>query len=304
MHTYHTPEDFPTSDTPIVLTIGNFDGVHCGHDHILRQMRIRAGFDFQTCVVTFNNHPSQILKPTQPTPHICTLPHKIKLLKEAHVDHLLLLTFDFEFSLQTAEEFIKKIRAFIPFSHLILGHDATLGKDRQGDKSKIMQLSEQLGFEVHYEEEYCQQGQPISSTLVRKALQEGKLDQVKQLLGRPYSIYSLISRGQNQGKQIGFPTANINLLHLCLPPYGVYKVTLKHNERLIPGIANLGLAPTIKNSSTPILETHLFSFSEDLYGQEVEVIFHEFIRPEKKFANVDELKKQIQKDIEQCLCIM
>ena len=298
MRVFHHLRDFPFLQQPIILTIGNFDGVHCGHQYILKAMSKDLFSPTQTCVITFNNHPSEVLNPFSPTPLICSLAHKINLLKEAHIDNLLLLTFDTELAQQTAENFIQEIRSYIPFSRLILGYDATLGKNRQGDKSKMKQLAKQYNFDIDYTEEYCHQENPISSTLIRKYLQEGKLSEVEQLLGRPYSIYSTIGRGANKGKLIGFPTANLNVANLCLPPYGVYKVTLKHNKNCFAGIANLGLAPTLKNSKTPILEAHLFSFSDDLYDKEVEVIFHEFIRPEKKFSSIEELRIQIKKDIE------
>ncbi len=297
MQVFQEPEDFPSIQVPIALTIGNFDSVHLGHRHILQYMQ-KLCPKTHKCVVTFKNHPSEILRPTLPTPLICTLPHKIKLLEEAGIDSLLPLTFDSDFAKQTAECFIQKIRSAIPFTHLILGHDATLGNNRRGTREAMGALAERLNFKVYYAEEYCPEGEPISSTFVRKLLREGDLKKVEKLLGRPYSIYSTVQRGLGNGKRIGFPTINVPLRNLCLPPYGVYAVTLRYGGVDHPGIANLGLAPTIKSIDFPILETHLFSFSGELYDREVEVIFHRFIRAEQKFSSLNELKVQIRRDVE------
>lgn len=296
MHIVYRAEDFPVVRQPIILTIGNFDGVHAGHLHILKQMHSHSPHSHK-CLITFTNHPSEILRPTSPTSTICTLSHKIALLRQAGIDTLLLLTFTRDFSGLSAEDFLQKIRKEIPFSRLILGHDATLGNKRQGTKEAILTVADRLGFEVHYSEGYRRNEIPVSSTLIRKHLTAGNLENVEELLGRPYSIYSTVRPGLGKGKTIGFPTANIPLHNLCLPPNGVYAVTIKHNDKAYRGIANLGVAPTIKSISSPVLETHIFSFTEDLYDKEVEVIFHRFIRPEKKFSSIEELKHQIQKDI-------
>jgi len=288
---------FPKPSKPVVLTIGNFDGVHKGHQSVLAHMRkIAEPSSLTTCAITFSNHPSEILRPTFPIPLVCTLPHRIKLLEENQVDTIVLLPFTQELAQQSAAEFIKNVRSSIPFSHLILGHDATLGKDRHGDRTTMLRLGETSGFSVEYVEGYSYETSPISSSRIRHFLIEGNLQKVEELLGRPYSIYGKVLPGLGKGTKIGFPTANVDVTGLCCPPYGVYAVTIKKGSSIASGIANLGLAPTIRNK--PLLEVHLFSSQDDLYNQEIEVLFHEFIRPEKRFSSLDELKSQIQADIQ------
>lgn len=299
MHVFSRIEDFYTSQRPIILTIGNFDGVHQGHQFILQNMKRLAGPQGHVSVITFSNHPSEILRPNHPTLLLSTLSHKIKLLEQLGINSLLILPFTSEIAEQTAEHFVKTLRRTIPFSYLMLGHDATLGKNRQGNKETMSALAQQLGFEVHYAEEYRQKGFPVSSTEVRKHIQQGHLDEAHRLLGRPYSIYSIIESGAGKGREIGYPTLNLATKGLCLPPFGVYTVTIRDHHHTFQGIANLGKAPTIKNSQEPVLEVHILSsFNQTLDRAEIEVIFHQFLREEKRFDSVESLQKQIQSDVD------
>jgi riboflavin kinase / FMN adenylyltransferase len=290
-------EDFVPNRQPLVLTIGNFDGMHRGHCAVLKRARSFAGNEGEIVVLTFRNHPSEILRPEQPTPLLCTLPHKLQLLQQIGVDTVLLLPFTGYLAKHSAASFIERIRQFIPFSYLVLGHDATLGRDRQGKRPIMLELGDQWGFNVFYQEEYRFEGQPVSSTRIREALRQGDFDQVNQLLDRPYSIYALVSKGKGKGKQMGIPTANLEVAGLCLPPYGVYAVEVIKNSRSIQGVANLGIAPTMRMDVNPILEVHLFDYEQNLYGDYLEVIFKNFIRPEQKFNNLEELHEQITIDI-------
>lgn len=287
-----------TKKKGLILTIGFFDGVHLGHVHVLNTIQNLAGPESCKCIITFKNHPSEILRPNQITPLLCTLEHKLNLLRSFSIDHLFLLDFSNKLANQTAENFIYDILQYIPFTHLVLGHDATLGKNREGTKENMLMLAKKHGFELVYLPEYRLENQPISSTRIRKIIQEGKLKEAEVLLGRPYSIYGEVVSGIGKGSSIGFPTANINVDKLCLPPRGVYSVKVIFKNKTLQGIANLGIAPTIKNALTPTLEVHLPSWSGDLYGQFIEVIFEKFIRPEKKFSSVEELKIQIKNDID------
>jgi riboflavin kinase/FMN adenylyltransferase len=291
-------EDFSQPRNPLVLTIGNFDGMHRGHRAVLNRARNLAGQEGQLLVLTFRNHPSEVLRPYQPVRLLCTLPHKLQLLQQFGVDDIVLLPFTRYLAQHSAASFIEHVRQFIPFSHLILGHDATLGRDRQGDRPTMIGLGMEWGFHVHYLEEYRYEGKPVSSTRIRELLQQGNLIQVEALLNRPYSIYAPVSSGGGKGKQLGFPTANLDVSGLCLPPFGVYAVEVMHQSKCLQGIANLGIAPTIREDNKPVLEVHIFESERDWLGQYLEVIFKEFIRPEQKFHNVEELRQQIQKDIE------
>ncbi len=298
MQLLHRIEDFVDPKKPIFLTIGNFDGLHRGHAVVLKRLRERVGSEGHALVMTFSNHPSEVLRPENPTPFLCTLDHKIQLIEAFNVNTLLILPFTRYLALHSAASFIEKIRMSIPFSCLILGHDATLGKDRQGDRRTLNYLGVQWGFNVEYLEEYRYEGQPVSSSKIRELIQQGQLERAEELLGRPYSIYSTVIPGEGKGKQMGFPTANLNVQGLCLPPLGVYAVSIKKDGNFYQGIANLGAAPTVRNNAKPLLEVHIFNESDDLYGQSIEVIFRRFIRLERKFQSIDELKKQIQIDIE------
>jgi riboflavin kinase / FMN adenylyltransferase len=291
-------EDFTQPRHPLILTIGNFDGMHRGHCAVLKRAQHFAGKEGETVVLTFRNHPSEVLRPDQPTRLLCTLSHRIILLEKFGVNRILLLTFTKYLAKHSAASFIEHLRQFIPFSHLVLGHDSTLGRDRQGNRATMQELGDAWGFHVYYQDEYRFEGQPVSSTRIREALQQGDFNRVEQLLDRPYSIYASVSIGEGIGKQIGFPTANLEISELCLPPSGVYAVEVIKNSKSMEGIANLGVAPTIKTRSQPILEVHLFDQEQNLYGEPLEVIFKKFIRPEQKFDSLEELCHQIKGDID------
>ncbi len=291
-------EDFSQPSHPLVLTIGNFDGMHRGHCAVLKRAQELAGKEGEIIVLTFRNHPSEVLRPEHPTQLLCTLAHKLHLLQRFGVRKVLLLSFTRHLAQHSAASFIKQIRQFIPFSYLVLGHDATLGRDRQGNRATMQELGDQWGFNVFYQDEYRFEGHPVSSTRIREAVQRGDFDQVEQLLDRPYSIYAPVSQGEGKGKLIGFPTANLDVTGLCLPPFGVYTVAVLQNSHSMPGIANIGVAPTLRMDTPPLLEVHLFDQEQDLYGQYLEVIFKQFLRPEQKFQNMEQLHQQIKRDIE------
>ncbi len=291
-------EDFKDPRHPLILTIGNFDGMHRGHCAVLKRAQALLGDEGEIVVLTFRNHPSEVLRPEQPTRLLCSLPHKIHLLQQFGVHRVLLLPFTRYLAQHSAASFIEHIRQFIPFTSLVLGHDATLGRDRQGNRATMQDIGEQWGFHVFYQEEYRFEGQPVSSTRIREALQKGDFEQVELLLDRPYSIYATVSHGEGKGKPLGFPTANLDVTGLCLPPFGVYAVEVLYESRWLQGVANLGIAPTIRTDQVPILEVHLFDFDQELYGQQLEVVFKKFIRPEQKFHHVKEMQQQIRQDIE------
>lgn len=298
MNIVHTLEELSGRTPPVILTIGNFDGVHLGHQAILQHILSLAKKEkTSAAVITFANHPTEVLRPTSPTPLLCTTEHKLKLLGEMKIDHVVLLQFTKEFSEQTAESFLTKVQRHLPFKILVLGNDAHLGKEREGDPSTVAALSKKLGFEVEYYPEFSKDGKRITSTLVRSSLQKGNLAEASSFLARPYSIYSSVLRGSGKGALLGYPTANIAVGKLCLPPFGVYAVTLRDKEKTYPGVANLGKAPTVHQDRLPILEVHLFEQSIDLYDKTVDVHFHGFIRPEKRFESLDALKSQIATDV-------
>ncbi|WP_166154648.1 MULTISPECIES: bifunctional riboflavin kinase/FAD synthetase [unclassified Neochlamydia] len=288
----------PLFSTSSVLTLGNFDGMHIGHQAIIKKVVETAKSQQKASVVlSFENHPSEVLYPDRPVNKICTNEHKIQLIKNMGVDLLILLKFTKEFSEQSAEQFIHHLQTLLPFSHLILGWDATLGKDRKGNKETIKGIAEREHFGVEYIEQQTVDEVAVSSSLIRKFIQEGQLETAQKLLGRPYSVLSAVDRGLGKGKQLSCPTANLDVKNLCIPPLGVYAVNIFVDQQLFKGVANLGIAPTVREDKVPLLEAHIFDYEANLYGKTIEVILTSYLRPEKKFANLEELKLHIQQDI-------
>jgi riboflavin kinase/FMN adenylyltransferase len=289
-------KDFPQRDRPLALTVGFFDGVHRGHQAVLHELK-KALPEGLHAVLSFKNHPRTILRKDETMDLLCTLPHRCKLFDETGVDALMLLEFTPELANLSFEEFVNTLRQTCPFTHLVLGHDATLGKGREGNKSKMQALATQMGFAIDYVTPLILEGTTVSSSVIRTAVRAGKLKEAEKYLGRPFSIYQTIQTGQGLGQRIGFPTLNIPVEGLCLPPLGVYAVHVKQGEDVWPGVANLGTAPTVRSDHKPLLEVHLLEghVKENL---PLEVIFRTYLRPEQRFASVEELKVQIGKDVE------
>ena len=306
MKIFRSLEAYPKQDLPIVISIGNFDGVHLGHQAVLKEVKKRASaLKGIAVIISFENHPATVLRPHATVPLLCSLEHKISLLEKAQMDQLILLTFTKEFSEQSAEAFIKNVRNSFSFQEIILGHDATLGKDRQGDRAQMEKLAEKEGFVLDYVDELTLADVSVSSSSIRALIQAGKFPQAEKLLGRPYSIYAEVKTGQGLGKTIGFPTLNIPVEGLCLPPLGVYAVKVKAQEKYLKGVANLGFAPTLRTDSKPILEVHIIEETKGLPERvALEVFFKSYLRPEKQFANLEALKKQIERDVEEAKLLL
>ena len=274
----------------IALTIGNFDGVHLGHQAVLKHLKASASY---TVVFTFSNHPAEVLHQAQ-VMRLTTLTHRLALLEQIGIDQVILVPFTQEFAQQSAESFLTTLKKHFSFHHLILGHDSVIGHDRKRD---LQQLCAHLAFALQYLPPITYHNLVVSSSAIRKSIQAGELAQASALLGRPYSIVATVQLGQGKGREIGFPTANLPVESLALPPLGVYAVQVKLDGELLPAVANLGRAPTFHAARPPCLEVHLINEQRDLYGQQLEVIFHTFIRPEKRFDTLSELQTQIHQDI-------
>lgn len=298
MQIAYSLDDVPKQIKPIVLTIGNFDGMHLGHQALLQYLKNIAKKRYAcSAVLTFANHPSKVLN-FNPTPLICNIEHKLFLIDQAGIDLTILIPFTKEFSEQTPDQFLKKIQSILPFQILILGSDAHIGKNREGDKKMILALAKAMEFTAEYFPDVEKDGQRISSSLIRDCIRQGNLRQAEALLGRPYGIYGEIVKGSGRGTPIGFPTANIQVEGLCLPPLGVYAVSLFIDHKKLDGVANLGMAPTVRQDFKPILEVHLFNHPHsDMYGKKVDVHFRQYIRQERRFQSIEELKQQIAQDI-------
>lgn len=283
-----------------VVTIGNFDGVHLGHQSVLKKVvDVAKQKNRQSVVVTFENHPSTILKPAFPVPIICSVKHKLKLFEKMGIDYVVLLPFTKDFAQQSADEFLQNLFKITSFSDLILGDDAVIGKNREGDPSTLKTLSSKFGFQVTYLPQVSLDGKRVTSTLIRDLISVGKLEETEKYLGRRYSIFETVTKGLELGRKLKFPTANFDVAHLKLPPLGVYVVQLALEGELHNGVANLGIAPTVRYNNKPVLEVHLFDFDQDIYGKEAEVTFNHYLRPEIRFESVDQLVEQIAKDAQE-----
>ena len=245
--------------------------------------------------MTFEPHPMMFFQRGEPPLRLSNPPHKELLLERQGVTHLAVLPFEAGRAGQTAEEFVSDLRAACrPLGGIVVGADWKFGKGRTGDVALLQKLG---GFEVDGIPAVTIDGEVISSTAIRLAVKSGDLAFAEKALGRPYAVFGQVVRGSGKGHQIGFPTANIDAAGLQLPPDGVYAVRVRIGDKVFRGIANLGIRPTIGHDASRVLEVHLFEFEGDLYGMDVEVEFLRFVRKEKKFASVDELRAQIARDI-------
>ncbi len=290
---------YPFNGHSCVLTLGNFDGVHIGHQKVLLRVKeLSNEKHLNSVLLTFQNHPSEVLRPHLVVPRLMNPEYKNKIIESFGIGLIVALPFTPELSNFSPREFISLLRKHIPFSYFVLGDDATFGKNRNGDKEVLMQIAKEENFYLEYLKQVIVEDRVVSSSSIRQFIQQGRLDEAERLLGRPVSYYGKIIHGEGRGHKIGCPTANLSLEGLCVPPYGVYSVLLTTSERRLMGIANLGIAPTVRKDTKPLLEVHLFEQSPVLYHQFAEVSLLQFIRKEKKFETIDLLREQIRKDID------
>ena len=275
---------------PCVVTIGNFDGVHLGHQALLTEVKKRAhDLKLESAVITFEPNPKDYFSQNKPQTRISSLREKIELFNEIKIDRVHIIKFNQEFSKVTANEFISVLTKQLKVKEIVVGEDFCFGRGREGG---IKQLSAS-SMKLNIKNKILMDGKRISSTLIRNLLTNDKLDQANKYIGRPYSISGKVVHGEKRGRKIGFPTANIHMRHNRPPLKGVFAVKfLKHF-----GVANLGIRPSIKGEKKLQLEVHLLNFSSDLYGQHVSVIFLKKLRDEKKFKSLDDLKEQIKLDV-------
>ena len=237
MKLYHEISDIPPLPSPIALTIGNFDGLHLGHIHLIKRLKELTQDGGTSVILTFANHPAEVLYPTKKIPLLTTLEHKLHLFKEYEIDATLLLTFTKEFAELSYESFIHNLREKLPFNHLILGEKASFGKNREGDKEHLKSLAESLNFEVEYLPKLSENGEPISSGRLRKLIQTGELEEIEKLLGRSFSLYFTKDNCQitRSGDQITL-TAELNL---CSPPPGLYQSQILIDHQKIPSMTEI-----------------------------------------------------------------
>jgi riboflavin kinase/FMN adenylyltransferase len=275
-----------------VVVIGNLDGVHRGHQAVLRQARaIADARGLSTLALTFDPHPGQVLRGHAP-PRLCTLERRVELLRRHGADDVVVQPFTLELSHTSPEGFAQELLADrLGARALVVGEDFRFGAGRAGDLPMLRALGGRLGFDVVVAEVAGDEHGRFSSTRVREAIAAGELDAATHLLGRRHSLSGVVETGDRRGRTIGFPTANVGAVTEVLPPYGVYAVFA--GDR--PAVMNLGLRPTVDGKSLRI-EVHLFDFDGDLYGQAMRVHLVRRLREERKFGGLEELKAQIAKD--------
>ncbi len=293
-----------------VVTIGTFDGVHLGHQQIIRQLKSEAlGNGGETIIVTFHPHPRKVVPgKTEGISLLNTMEEKIRLLDSHGIDHLVIVPFTAEFSILTAEQYVTEflVKKFRP-SVLIIGYDHRFGQGRKGDYELLEAMGPANGFEVWEIPEHILNTVTISSTRIRNDLREGKLAEANQFLGYPYPLTGTVVEGDKRGRTIGYPTANIRIddPEKLVPADGVYAVTLSIGEKdnLYRGMMNIGYRPTVGGTRRSV-EVHILNFSEEIYGMEVHLKLHNYVRKEKKFASLDELKSQLNMDNEEVIRLL
>ena len=285
-----------------VLTIGNFDGLHLGHRQVLDRLAEHGRrLNLPVVAMIFEPQPLEYFLADHAPSRLTRLREKAIQFAKAPVDELLVLSFNRRLSDIDAESFIKDILVDkLNIKHLVIGDDFHFGKARRGNFALLQQRGERHGFTVEATPSFEVQGLRVSSTLIRDALGDGDLAQARLLLGRDYSVCGRVAQGDRLGRELGFPTANIQMLRKNTPLAGVFAVTMTGLGREpIAGVANLGTRPTIEGGAKAVLETHLFDFSADIYGSYVEVHFHAKLRDERRFESLDALKAQIAVDVSQ-----
>jgi riboflavin kinase/FMN adenylyltransferase len=293
------------AEAPIALTIGNFDGVHVGHQAMLSRLReLARGDGLPACAMTFEPHPREFFAPDQAPARLTSLREKLELLAGEGVDRAHVLRFDYRLAQITAEDFIQRVLVGgLGVRRLLVGDDFRFGARRAGDFSMLQSHARELGYTVESMSSVTVDGERVSSTAIRNALQLGDLGRAARLLGRPYMISGCVVRGDGLGRQLGYPTANVRIRHNRPPLTGIFAVEVTGAREGTPvarlrGVASLGIRPTVKEHGEPLLEVYLLDFSGDLYGRHLRVHFLHKFRDEEKFADVAALTTQIAKDTE------
>ena len=282
-----------------VVTIGNFDGVHTGHQRILSEVTGKARqLNVKSMLVCFEPQPREFFDVYNAPARLTRFREKIELLQQHGLDYVLCFKFDEKTRSMTAEGFIDMLVIDLRVSALFAGDDFQFGQDRSGSYEHLRQAGQKHGFPVYNIYTIAYGDSRVSSTRIRECLAEGDFELAEKLLGHPYSIIGKVVYGRQLGRGLGVPTANIQLHRYVAPISGVYACEADTGGRLIPGVANIGVRPTVDDSTPrPILEVHLFDFDEDIYGRTVKVIFRKKIREEHKFDGLDDLKAAIHTDI-------
>ena len=290
------------ADTPVALTIGNFDGVHLGHQAMLARLSTAARErGLASCVMTFEPHPREFFAPDKAPTRLTSLREKLELLEKAGVERVHICRFNFDFAKTTPEDFIERLlQRGLGARWIQVGDDFRFGARRGGDFTMLKAAEARCGFEVHALTSVAVEGVRVSSTAVRERLAAGDMEGAHKLLGRPYSISGRIVHGDGFGRKLDCPTANVLMKHNRPPVAGIFAVEVQGLDggKVLPGVASLGVRPTVARDARPCLEVHLFDFNRDIYGRHIKVEFLHKFRDEEKYADVETLKRQIALDVD------
>lgn len=298
MQTHFGVKQLKTPLQSSVVTIGNFDGVHRGHQQLV-EMVVREAMHYSvpSVVYTFNPHPVKVLHPDRPTYRMFDFRDQQQQFAAAGVEHLVIEEFTHEFAAVTARDFLEDyLVKWLNPKTLVVGHDFSFGAYREGNIPFLEKFCQEKGIRLFIIPPYQFLGGTVSSSRIRRSLQDGKIAEANELLGRNYYLRGKVEEGFRRGRTIGFPTANIHADVEFVPRKGVYCTLARIGDLEYPSVTNIGINPTFADGTEIKIETYIFDFDASLYGQEVEVKLLKFLRDEKKFSGIEELKEQIQRD--------
>lgn len=289
----------------MLLTIGVFDGVHLGHKYLISQLKEYAQQqDLLTGVVTFRQHPQEVLSPQTKLPFLTDLNQRMNLLQNEGVDAIITLSFTPKLAQLSALEFVSLLKKYLRMRGVVIGPDFALGRNREGDTNSLYTLGKEMNFRVIVIPQVVINGEVVSSTAIRKALAEGDMKRVHNLVGRPFSLQGRVITGARRGVELGFPTANLEINpEQALPADGVYATWAYIDDQAYQSMTNIGIRPTFGGSKR-IVEVYLLDYHNHLYGQELKINIIERLRDERQFDTAEELKKQITEDIEKGKAIL
>jgi riboflavin kinase/FMN adenylyltransferase len=292
------PSELPAGPYPVVA-LGNFDGVHLGHQAILKtaleHARKGGGHAF---ALTFDPAPAKVLFPTQAPPLIMAPEDKLDMLCRIGLDGVWVLSFTRELSMLTPRDFVRRhLLGAIGVREVVIGRTINFGHDRAGDASTMIELSREFGFKATVVEQLMVDQIEVSSSRIRELIASGEMKRAARLLGRPHFLTASVIKGRGRGRQLGFPTANLAPVTECIPSQGVYAARMLISGTTYPAIVNIGVRPTF-GETEQVIEAHLLNFADDLYGLRVRLEFIERVRSEMKFDSAEELRRQIARDIE------
>jgi riboflavin kinase/FMN adenylyltransferase len=298
MNVAHFPDDAPPRWHQPVVALGNFDGLHRGHMKIIDRVRRRAGERAGTpAAMTLDPHPPRVLRPDKAPPLLMTTAQKLEALGRAGMQGVAVVRFTRELSLWDPETFVRTVLVeWLHVAEVWVGANFLFGHDRAGTFSVLRSLGARYGFRAEKIDPVRYKDFVVSSTRIRRLVQEGRVDEAGALLGHHYFVDGAITRGAGRGRTIGFPTANLETVNDLLPPSGVYATTVTIDGLVLPAITNIGVRPTFGDTDTIMVETHVFDFDRDLYGQTLRLSFVQRLRDERAFPDVDALKAQIEAD--------